>query len=204
MLTIYHLNASRSTRVIWLAEELELTYTLEIFEREANYGAPASYKALHPLARAPLIRDGDVTLGESGAIIDYLITRYGGGKLMPKPDSADYPNYIYWLHFAEGSAMQHLLMLRMLEMNKQDEQPDSTRDGIRHRATEDLTHANNVLGSQPYFAGDALTGADINMFFALRYGRDMIDPLRKGFPHIAAYLERIEARPAYEKAMLAG
>lgn len=204
MLTIFHLKNSRSTRIIWLAEELGLEYQLEVFEREANYAAPAAYRALHPLARAPLIRDGDMTLGESGAIIDYLITRYGGGRLMPKPESDDYGNYLYWLHFAEGSAMQHLMILRTLSMSEQSNKPGNSSEGMRRRAGEDLAFANEVLGKQPCLAGSELTGADINMAFVLRFGGDMLDPDLTNHPHVAAYLDRINERPAYRKANEAG
>lgn len=204
MLTIYHLKSSRSTRIVWLAEELGLDYKLEVFDRESDYSAPAAYKALASVARAPMIRDGDVTLGESGAIIEYLITRHGRGRLMPKPESPDYPDYLYWLHFAEGSAMQHLMVLRMLDMAGQNDVSGQTRDGMKRRAAEDLKAAEQVLAKKPWLAGEAITGADINMASALGFGKDMVDPELVDHPHVAAYLARIAERPAYQQALRAG
>ena len=110
MITIYHLETSRSERIVWLMEELGLEYQLEVFPREATGAAPAPLKAIHALGRAPVIRDGDTVLAESGAIIEYIVHRHGGGRLVPATTDPAYPRYLYWLHFSEGSLMSLLLI----------------------------------------------------------------------------------------------
>lgn len=204
MLTIYHLKSSRSTRIIWAAEELGIAYRLETFERGPTYEAPAAFRALHPLARAPMIEDGGVMLGESGAIIDYLITRYGGGRFKPAPNSADFASYLFWLHFAEGSAMQHLMALRMMRGAGLSDDANPSWRGMMRRAREDLAYADEVLSTQPYLAGSELTGADFIMESVLRFGQEALDPELEQHPHVAAYRQRIGARPAFLKALSAG
>jgi glutathione S-transferase len=204
MLTIYHLKASRSTRIIWAAEELGISYRLEAFERTPTYEAPAEFRALHPLARAPLVRDGDIVLGESGAIIDYLITRYGGGRFRPASDSADFAAYLFWLHFAEGSAMQHLMALRMMRGAGVADDANPSSRGMLRRAREDLAYADQVLATQPFLAGQEVTGADFIMESVLRFGQETLDPQLEHHPHVAAYRERIGARPAFLNALSAG
>src|SRR5438034_11719808 len=105
MITIYHLSRSRSERIVWLAEELGLEYRLERFEREPNGAAPGAMKTIHSLGRAPVVRDGETVLAESGAIVDYIVHRHGGGRLAVRPDAPNFARYLYWLHFAEGSLM---------------------------------------------------------------------------------------------------
>ena len=195
MLTIYHLENSRSERIIWLCEELGLQYELKKYPRE-NGMAGAAYKALHPLGRAPIIHDGDVTLIESGAIIDYLLTRYGQGRLVPKADSAEYPRYVQFLHFAEGSAMQHLIMAMVLSMSGQGDMPF-----LDERIKQDFAFMNEALAGGSYFAGKDFTGADINLAFVLKFARDFMKRDVGSLANITAYLTRIEARPAFKKAM---
>lgn len=195
MLTIYHLENSRSERIIWLAEELGLPYELKRYKRAETGFASPEYKALHPLGRAPFIRDGEVTLSESGAIIDYLLTRYGQGRLVPKPESADYPRYVQFLHFAEGTAMQHLVMALLLGMS--GGAPPSFLD---ERIAQDFAFADEALSGGRYFAGE-FSGADINMAFALKFARDFLKRDIGAYPNIPAYLAKIEARPAFKKAM---
>ena len=108
MITVYHLTSSRSERIVWLMEELGLDYELERFQREQGGAAPEAMKGIHALGRAPVIRDGDTVLAESGAIVEYIVQRYGGGHLTVRPDAAVYARYLYWLHFAEGSLMSLL------------------------------------------------------------------------------------------------
>src|SRR6516164_2739900 len=114
MLTIYHLEAPRSGRIIWLAEELGLEYKLETFKRTPQRMAPPEYKALHPLGRSPVIKDGELVLAESGAIFEYILDRHGGGRLVPERSSADHAQYLYWLHFAEGTLMPHFIGLYLM------------------------------------------------------------------------------------------
>lgn len=199
MLTIYHLENSRSERVIWLAEELGLAYTLKKFSRSETGLASAEYKALHPLGRAPIIRDGDVTLIESGAIIDYLITRYGQGKLAPAASSPDYPRYVQFLHFAEGSMVQHLIMALILNMGGGGSDP--RLPFIEERIDADFAFMNAAVANTPYFGGRDFSGADINLTFGLKFARDILNRNFNTLPHLSAYLSRIEARPAFKKAM---
>src|SRR5258706_10813386 len=114
MITIYHLSTSRSERIVWLMEELELEYKLESYQRETNGAAPPAMKAIHALGKAPIIRDGNVVLAESGAIVDYIVHRHACGRLATRPDSPDYAQYVYWLHFAEGSLMSLMLIALVL------------------------------------------------------------------------------------------
>src|ERR1700742_2020950 len=105
MIVVHHLNNSRSQRILWLLEELEVTYEISFYWRDARKMAPLELKAVHPLGKSPVIADGDRVIAESGAIIDYLIRRYGEGRLHPRPDSPAYDDYVQWLHYAEGSAV---------------------------------------------------------------------------------------------------
>ena len=109
MLTVYHLRRSRSERILWLLEELGLDYAMETFDREPNMRSPAAMREIHPLGKSPLIRDGDVVLPESGAIVDYIVTRHGGGRLAPRDSDPAWPRYVFWLHFVEGSLMSALV-----------------------------------------------------------------------------------------------
>jgi glutathione S-transferase len=205
MITIYHLDTSRSERIVWLMEELGLPYTLEVFERGRDILAPESFKEIHPLGRAPVIRDGDVVLAESGAIVEYIVARHGGGRLGVAADAPDFPRYLYWLHYAEGSLMLQLLREWSLERMLPD--PDAAPGMARVRETTRL-HLATIdahLAQFPYFAGDAFTAADVMMLFPFttvrRFRGIDLDP----YPAIRAYVGRIEERPAYRRAMeLAG
>ena len=205
MVTIYHLDTSRSERIVWLMEELGLGYELEVFNRGSDIFAPEDLKAIHPLGRAPVIRDGDTVLAESGAIVEYLIARHGGGRLAIAPSEPDFAQYLYWLHYAEGSLMQQLLREWSLERMLPD--PDATPGMARVRANTrlHLSFIDEHLAKHPYFAGQAFTAADIMTVFSfttLLHFRGLdLSP----YPAITAYLERIKARPAYRKTMeLAG
>src|SRR5438067_1843443 len=114
MITIYHLSSSRSERIVWLMEELALEYRLELFQRELNGAAPQPMKAIHALGKAPIIRDGDTVLAESGAIVDYIVHRHADGRLAVQPNAPAYGRYLYWLHFAEGSLMSLMLIALVL------------------------------------------------------------------------------------------
>jgi glutathione S-transferase len=199
MLKILHLKNSRSHRIVWLSEELGLTYAVEIFDWAPGHQLSERYRALHPVARAPLIEDGDVMLGESGAIIEYLISRYGNGRLRPEISSPDYPDYLFWLHFAEGSLIQFIQVFRAADAaNPTNEMGERAR----RRLKEDLAFADETLGRKPYFAGDALSGADINMHLALNLAQHITKWDFSNYPNLAEYLNRIAQRPAYKKARL--
>ena len=204
MITIYHLETSRSERIVWLMEELGLQYKLEVHPREPTGAAPPPLKAIHPLGKAPAIRDGDTVLAESGAIVDYIVHRHGGGRLAVQPNASEYARYLYWLHFAEGSLMS--LMLIALVLSRVPEagaSPVTAR--IRDRMKNMLSFVDKEFGSGPWFVGAQFTAADIMMVFPFTTLRNFLDYDLEPYANIAAYLERIQARPAYRKAMsLAG
>ena len=200
MLTIHHLKYSRSQSIVWLAEEIGMPYRLEIYERDLGAPAPPAYKALHPLGRAPIIQDGELVLVETLAIIQYLVTKYGGGRLAPKADSADYPLYLQWLQFAECSAMPHQLTLHMLAAGGGTANPEHAK--MAARVDQDFAFVSAALAKQPYFAGESFTAADIAMSIPLRFALLTRDPV--AHPHLAAYTARIAERPAFEKAASVG
>jgi glutathione S-transferase len=204
VITIYHLSSSRSERIIWLMEELGLEYKLELFQREPNGAAPQPMREIHALGKAPAIRDGDTVLAESGAIVDYIVHGHGGGRLAVQPEAAGYARYLYWLHFAEGSLMS--LMLIALVLSRVPEagaSPVTAR--IRERMKQMLLFVDAELGSGPWFAGADFTAADVMMVFPFTTMRLFLEYDLAPYPNIVAYLQRIEARPAYRKAMsLAG
>ena len=164
MLTIYHLETSRSERIVWLMEELGLEYRLELFQREPNGAAPQPMKAIHALGKAPIIRDGDTVLAESGAIVDYIVHRQADGRLAVQPNAPAYGRYIYWLHFAEGSLMS--LMLIALVLSRVPEARESpVRARVLERMKQMLSFVDAELAAGPYFAGADFTAADIMMTF---------------------------------------
>ena len=204
MITIYHLSTSRSERIVWLMEELGLDYKLEDFARESNGAAPEAMRNIHPLGKAPIIRDGDLVLAESGAIVDYIVHRHGADRLAVAPSAPTYARYLYWLHFAEGSLMTLLLIALVLSSHPgANDSPAGTR--VAARMKQMLSFVDGELGGGPYFAGEEFTAADILMTFPFTTMRLFLDYDLAPFANILAYLQRIEARPAYRKAMaLAG
>jgi glutathione S-transferase len=204
MITIYHLSTSRSERIVWLMEELGLEYRLEVFQREPSGAAPRPMKELHALGKAPMIRDGDTVLAESGAIVDYIVQRHAGGRLAVQPQAPEYARYVYWLHFAEGSLMS--LMLIALVLSRVPEASESAvRTRILDRMKQMLAFVDSELADRPYFAGADFTAADVMMLFPFTTMRHFLEYDLAPYVNILAYLERIESRPAYRKAMaLAG
>ena len=204
MITIYHLETSRSERIVWLMEELGLEYMLEIFPREPTGAAPSPLKAIHALGKAPVIRDGDMVLAESGAIVDYIVHRHAGGRLAPRPDSPAYARYLYWLHFAEGSLMSLLLIALVLSrVPEAGASPVTAR--ISERVKQMLAFVDSELRSGPWFAGAEFTAADVMMAFPFTTMRHFLDVDMAPYSNLLAYLQRIASRPAYQKAMaLAG
>lgn len=200
MITIYHLETSRSERIVWLMEELNLEYQLEIFPREPTGAAPSPLKAIHPLGKAPAIRDGDTVIAESGAIVEYLINRHAAGRLAPQPEALSYPRYLYWLHFAEGSLMSLLLIALVLSrVPEAAASPVTAR--INERIKQMLAFVDSELGSGPWFAGEDFTAADVMMTFPFTTLKHFLDVDTAPFANIVAYLKRIESRPAYQRAM---
>jgi glutathione S-transferase len=204
MITICHLSTSRSERIVWLMEELGLPYKLEAFRREPNGAAPPPMKEIHALGKAPIIRDGETVLAESGAIVDYIVHRHAGGRLAVPPQAPEYARYLYWLHFAEGSLMS--LMLIALVLSRVPEASESpVRARILDRMAKMLAFVDTELADRPWFAGQDFTAADVMMAFPFTTMRRFLEYDLAPYANIAAYLKRVEARPAYLKAMtLAG
>ena len=204
MITIYHLETSRSERIVWLMEELDIEYKLDIFPRETTGASPSPLKAIHALGKAPVIRDGDLVLAESGAIVEYLVHRYGGGRLALRPDAPDphaYARYLYWLHFAEGSLMSLMLIALVLSrIPEAGASPVTTR--ISDRVKQMLAFVDVELGAGPWFAGAEFTAADVMMAFPFTTMKHFLDVDIATYPNIVAYVQRIESRPAYQKAMM--
>jgi glutathione S-transferase len=183
-------------------EELGLPYKLEKFQRGADMLAPASLKQVSPLGKAPAIRDGDVTLIESGAIVEYIINRHGGGRLGVRSDSPDYPRYLQWMHFAEGSAMtQFLIHLFFSGFVSGIDQTSPMVQTFKARTAEMLRFLDGELSRSAYFAGHEFTAADLMMNFPFGMLTKFAQMDLSPYPNITAHLGRVAARPAYQKAM---
>ena len=216
MITVHHLNNSRSQRIVWLLEELGLDYEIKRYQRDPETMlAPASLRAVHPLGKSPVITDGELTLAESGAIIDYLIERYGAGSLAPAAGTPARLRYNYWLHYAEGSAMTPLLLKLVFDRVESAPMPFFVKpvakgisakvksSFIEPQLKQHLDYLEGELGESDWFAGDAFSGADIQLSFVLeaaaaRGGRDA------SRPRLMDFLQRIHARPAYGRALERG
>jgi glutathione S-transferase len=198
MIEVHHLNESRSRRITWLLEELGLDYIVCHYQRDSKtFLAPPELTKIHPLGKAPVIRDGDEVIFESGAIIEYLIRRYGHGRLAPAPDTVAYNRYMQFLQYAEGSAMLPLMLRLYTARLGEGAAPLQPR--IDSELQNHLGFLNEELAHRDYFVGNELTGADIQMSYvthmALRFcGKD-------AYPNLTAFVERIEARPAYQRAI---
>ena len=219
MITVHHLNNSRSQRILWLLEELGLEYQIKPYQRDQQTMlAPPELRAVHPLGKSPVITynggDGEVTLAESGAIIEHLSDRYGAGKLAPAFGSAERVRYLYWLHFAEGSA-QPPLLLKLLFDRIKSRAPIFVRPiarAIADRALKgyvlpnierNLNFMEAELGRDDWFAGPQFSAADIQMSFPLEAAR-MRGGLNQSRPKLMDWLERIHDRPAYRRAVERG
>jgi glutathione S-transferase len=200
LITVCHLSNSRSERVVWLLEELGVAYRLEWFQREATGAAPDAMREIHALGKAPIIRHGETVLAESGAIVDYIVQRHANGRLAVPAQAPNYARYTYWMHFAEGSLMS--LMLIALVLSRIPEAAASPRrKRILDRVAAMLAYVDGELASVAYFAGEEFTAADVMMVFPFTTMRGYLDFDLAPYPNIRAYLARIEARPAYRKAM---
>ena len=198
MLTVHHLRISQSERIVWLCEELGLEYKLKLYNRrEDNRLAPDDYKALHPMGIAPIIQDGDLVLGESGAIVEYILAKYGNGSLVPSVDSPDFPTHLFWFHHANGTFMTNAMMVLAAQAAGAEEIPEF----VAGRGAKSWQMMERHLGEQPYFGGSELTSADIMMGFGLTTARTFGGPDMTDFPNILAWLKRVGAREAYQRAM---
>lgn len=201
MLVVHHLNDSRSQRILWLLEELGTPYEIKAYQRDAQTRlAPPELKALHPLGKSPVITDDDRTIIESGAIIDYIIRRHGGGRLQPDPASKAYDDYVQWLHYAEGSAMLPLMLL--LYTGRLGEAAAPLQPRIDSEIANHLGYVDASLAGRQFLVGDDLTGADVQMSFvpevAGAFGR------LEAYPNMAAWIGRLHARQAFRRALEKG
>jgi glutathione S-transferase len=202
MLTVHHLGKSQSERIVWLCEELGIPYELKCYAR-APLLAPAEYKALHPIGAAPVITDGDLVLAESGAIVEYITSRYANGRLTLSYGHPDFAQYLYWFHFANGtlqSSMGRSMILNRLKL--------AADDPVLLAAKQRVDNAFNLVeartGNAKYLAGDEFSAADIMMVFSLTTMRTFLPYDLGGLPNIRGYLTRIGSREAYRRAMAKG
>lgn len=199
MITVYHLDRSRSERPVWLLEELGEPYSIEHFERGPTLEAEPAYKALHPIGSSPVIGVEGKMLGESGAVIEYLATMCGNGRLAVASGAANYADYLFWFHFAESTLMNEVTREIMAEAGGVPfENPG--RAFSRGRTARYLSHVDDRLAEVPYFAGQDFTAADIMMTFIFTTTRLFVTLDLAPYPNILAYLARIEARPAYRRS----
>ena len=204
MLTIHHLGISQSERIVWLCEELGIAYELKRYKRNAVTNlSPPKLKALHPLGAAPVITDGDLVLAESGAIMEYIIARHGGGRLALSSTHPDFAQYLYWFHFANGNLQP--TMGRNTVLRRLDLAPDNAvLIAMKGRLDLVLELIENRLGEASYFAGSEFTAADIIMVFSLTTMRVFLPIDLAPYPNIRRYLQRVGARDAYRRAMRKG
>jgi glutathione S-transferase len=214
MITVHHLNNSRSQRVLWLLEELGLPYEIVRYQRQPDMLAPPELRAVHPLGKSPVITDAGNTIAESGAIIDYIIDSYGEGRLIPPPKTPDKLRYTYWLHYAEGSAMPPLL-LKLIFTAIPQFAPALLRPLVKLITTpvlktfvdpqlkQHVAFWEAELGKSEWFAGNDFTAADIQMSFPLEAASARAG-LDQTYPKALAWLEKIHARPAYQRALEKG
>jgi len=216
VIIVHHLNNSRSQRILWLLEELGLEYDIKRYQRNAETMlAPPELRAVHPLGKSPVISDGDLTIAESGAIVEYLAGKYGDGKLAPAPGTPERLRYTYWLHFAEGSAMPPLLMKLIFDRMESGPMPFFAKPiarAIARRGKSSFVQPNidrildfmeGELGRHAWFAGAEFSGADVQMSFPLE-AAVMRGGLNGSRPKLMAFLENIHARPAYRRALERG
>ncbi len=198
MLTIHHLRISQSERIVWLCEELGIEYDLKLYNRDPETRlAPPELKALHPMEIAPLIEDGDVLLGESGAIVEYIVGKYAPDTaLVPGPEHPDFADHLYWFHFANATFMTNGMM-QIAVGAVGAEMPPS----LGKRVSNAWEQVERRLGEADYFGGSQLTTADIMMGFQLTTSRAFSDMSIDHLPNLKAYLKRIGARDAYQSAM---
>jgi glutathione S-transferase len=201
MLTLHHLNDSRSQRILWLLEELGTPHEIKRYQRDAQTRlAPPELKAVHPLGKSPIIVDGDVRIAESGAIVDYIIRRYGKGAMMPASGTSEYEAYNEWLHYSEGSAMLPLMLNLYVGRLKEAGAPLHPR--IDSELANHLGYVEGALKGKEFFVGNSLTGADIQMSFVGEMAKvfDRLGP----YPDLSAWLSRMHARPAFQRSVEQG
>ena len=204
MLTVHHLGKSQSERIVWLCEELAIPYQLKHYTRDAvTMLSPPDLLALHPMGTAPVISDGDLLLGESAAIVEYIIVKHGGGRLALGVDHPAFAQYLYWFHFSNGNlqpVMGRNMILNRLSLPADNPMLVSTKG----RLARALGLVDTRLSDSEYLAGEEFTAADIMSVFSLTTMRYFYPADLSPYRHVLAYLQRISARPAYQKAMRLG
>jgi glutathione S-transferase len=216
MIVVHHLNNSRSQRILWLLEELGLDYEIKKYQRDpTTMLAPPELKAVHPLGKSPVISDGDTVVAESGAIVEYLVECYGNGRLAPLAGTPQRLRYTHFLHYAEGSAMPPLLLKLVFDRVESGPMPFFVRPVARAIAQKvkrtfilpnisaNLAYLEGELGKGTWFAGEEISGADIQLSFVLEAAASR-GGLDQAYPRLFAFLERIHARPAYQRALERG
>ena len=216
MITLHHLNNSRSQRILWLLEELGMPYEIKRYQRDPKTMlAPPELRRVHPLGKSPVITDGELTMAESGAIIEYLADRYGEGKLLPPAGTSQRLRCSYWLHYAEGSAMPPLLLKLVLNRVRTAPAPFFVKPiarGIADKVDRTFTdpqlklhldYLDAELGEREWFVGDSFSAADIQLSFPLEAFAAR-GGLGSSYPRLGAFLQRIHARPAYRRALERG
>ena len=204
MLTVHHLGRSQSERIVWLCEELELDYKLVIHDRDPKTKlSPPELKAMHPLGAAPLIEDDGVLLAESGAIVDYILVKYGAGRLVYGPKAPEFADFLYWLHFANGTLQP--AMGRCMMISRMSPAPDNPIwVAVQGRLDRALRHLEAQLADSPWLAGDEFTAADIMTVFSLTTMRLFYPLDLTPYPATLAYLQQVGEREAYRRAMEKG
>ena len=201
MLTLHHLNDSRSQRILWLLEELGTPHELVRYQRNQQTRlAPPELARIHPLGKSPVLVDGDIRIAESGAIVDYVIRRYGRGAMMPAPGSAEYETYNEWMHYAEGSAMLPLMLNLYVSRLKEAGAPLHPR--IDSELANHLGYTDRALQGREFFVGQSLSGADIQMIFVAEMAKvfDRLAP----YGNLSGWLSRMHARPAFQRSIEKG
>ena len=201
MLTVHHLNDSRSQRILWLLEELEVPYEIVKYQRDpVTRLAPDALKAIHPLGKSPVVTDGGATIIESGAIIDYIVRHHAAGRLVPPSDSPDYERYVQWLHYAEGSAM--LPFMLRLYVGRLGDAGAPLHPRIASELANHLGYVEASLAGRDWLVGNTLTAADVQMSFIGEIAR--ANGVIGDYPAIAAWVDRFQNRPAYVRALQKG
>lgn len=203
VLTVHHLGRSQSERIVWLCEELGLDYQLKVYDRSPSLLAPPELKKLHPLETAPIITDGDVTLAESGAIMEYILVKYGKGRLAVGPEEKDYADYLYWLHFANGTlqlSVSRNMFMRMARLPADN----PAMGAVVSRREHAVGLINDRLKDNEWLAGRAFTAADIMTVVSLTTMRLFMPYGLESYPNVVAYLKRVGARDGYKRAMAKG
>ena len=216
MIVVHHLNNSRSQRVLWLLEELDLPYEVRNYERDrVSMLAPPELLKVHPLGKSPVITEGALTLAESGAILEYLVDKYGGGRLSPAHGTDERVRYTYWMHYAEGSLMPPLLLKLVFDRIEQAKMPLIAKPFARaivHKVQggfvvpqirRHLDYLEGELKDRDWFVGNSFSAADVQMSFPLEAARAQ-GGLDAGRPRLTAFLDRIHTRPAYLRALERG